>query len=631
MQNPTQRTSLRVMLAKRQGQGFSEADVREILRQVLPQLVILHNQGQAHGAISLDTLVQKDGQIAIAPAPKLQLATQLSISQDIYDLGVAMIELLTAKASNLLRNSDSSCNWENDCVVTDRLVEVINRMVGNHAQIRFASADEALSALSFSVHQPLVPPLTPSSSQSAIASEAQPIKSRPRKPKLATWQRFLLIAILALIITMVSVWVWNLLFPQPILININVPSGTKTKPWENAQLIGTISGHSKAVESVAISADGEFIVSGSSDETIKIWNLATRQLLHSLSGDSEVYSIAISPDGQTLVSGGREQTIIWNLTTGERRYSLESYGAVSVAISPNNQTFVNDNHIWNLRTGKFICTLSEKSECDKSSIPEVLVIESTGDVFDSSGNKFAIKQCWGVVDTYMRLVGANGEIRNHAGEILTNPSNQGYHRCVEYNQRIYLIDTIPKLSYSSVSNGARIFGSYTVGGGDSDSLSDVVISLDGEILASDGNKTIKIWNLRKGQITRTISDSKPITALAISPDGQMIASGYQDTTIKIWNSRTGELLGTLGSGVIGIFTSVVSDSRNDVSCIAFNPDGQTIASGSRDNTIKIWNLRTSKVIRTLEGHSEDVNALAFSSDGLTLVSSSDDGTIKVWQ
>jgi serine/threonine protein kinase len=109
-----------------------------------------------------------------------------------------------------------------------------------------------------------------------------------------------------------------------------------------------------------------------------------------------------------------------------------------------------------------------------------------------------------------------------------------------------------------------------------------------------------------------------VVAVAISPDGKTLASGSFDNTIKIWNLQTGELTSTL-TGHTGWVVSV-----------AISPDGKTLVSGSFDNTIKIWNLQTPELTSTLTGHTDKVRSVPISPDGKTLVSGSDDKTIKIW-
>jgi WD40 repeat protein len=97
-----------------------------------------------------------------------------------------------------------------------------------------------------------------------------------------------------------------------------------------------------------------------------------------------------------------------------------------------------------------------------------------------------------------------------------------------------------------------------------------------------------------------------------------LASASADNTIKLWNLQSQKLIATLAGH---------SDSVNSV---AFSPDGLTLASASRDNTIKLWNLQSQKPIATLADHSQEVNSVAFSPDGKTLASASDDDTIILW-
>ncbi|MBC6473611.1 MAG: hypothetical protein GDA48_12975 [Hormoscilla sp. GM102CHS1] len=99
-----------------------------------------------------------------------------------------------------------------------------------------------------------------------------------------------------------------------------------------------------------------------------------------------------------------------------------------------------------------------------------------------------------------------------------------------------------------------------------------------------------------------------VYSVAISPDGQLLASGSYDKTIKIWNLGSGRLLRTL------------TGHSDWVKSVAISPDGQLLASGSWDDTIKIWNLGSGRLLRTLTGHSDWVRSVAFSPDGQTIVS-----------
>ena len=151
------------------------------------------------------------------------------------------------------------------------------------------------------------------------------------------------------------------------------------------------------------------------------------------------------------------------------------------------------------------------------------------------------------------------------------------------------------------------------------SVLSVAISPDGNTIASNSDRAIKVWNLAtKEEIYTLKGHSNKVNVLAISPDGQTLVSGSEDKTVKVWNLTTGKQIRTLKGH---------SDS---VHALAITSDGKTLVDGSDDNTIKVWNLDTGRIIRTLSGHSFWVRSVAISPDGRLLASGSFDNTIKLW-
>ncbi|MEH2024495.1 serine/threonine-protein kinase [Nostoc sp.] len=156
--------------------------------------------------------------------------------------------------------------------------------------------------------------------------------------------------------------------------------------------------------------------------------------------------------------------------------------------------------------------------------------------------------------------------------------------------------------------------------GHQSSVLSVAISPDGQTIASSGDdRTIKLWNLATGkQISSLNGHFQQVNVVVISPDGKLLVSASDDNTIKIWNLATRKQIRTL----IGH-----SDS---VHALAISADSQTLVTGSDDNTIKIWDLATGEQIRTLAGHTFWVRSVAISPDGVILASGSFDKTIKIW-
>ena len=173
----------------------------------------------------------------------------------------------------------------------------------------------------------------------------------------------------------------------------------------------------------------------------------------------------------------------------------------------------------------------------------------------------------------------------------------------------------------------------------------VIFSPDGKTLASCSHDSlIQLWDVQNvefeqpsptnlpanlaeanssshslGTCLKTLrGHSSRIWAIAFSPDGQLLASGSADHTIRLWNAHNGTCL------------TVLQGHTSGVTSVSFSPNGQILASASEDSSIELWSVHHRTQLTTLQGHNSWVWAVAFSPDGQTLASGSRDRTIRLW-
>ncbi len=121
-----------------------------------------------------------------------------------------------------------------------------------------------------------------------------------------------------------------------------------------------------------------------------------------------------------------------------------------------------------------------------------------------------------------------------------------------------------------------------------------------------------------GGIFTLYGHNEEVSSVAFSPDGTRIVTGSGDKTAKVWDARSGSPLLEL------------KGHSGGVSSVAFSPDGKRIVTGSGDKTAKVWDAQTGSLLLDLQGHSDGVSSAAFSPDGTRIVTGSGDNTAKVW-
>ena len=151
----------------------------------------------------------------------------------------------------------------------------------------------------------------------------------------------------------------------------------------------------------------------------------------------------------------------------------------------------------------------------------------------------------------------------------------------------------------------------------------MAVSPDGKLLATaDSHSMIRLWRVADGQQLLSWNGQCPgwTRALAFSPDGKTLISGSDDKAVKLWDVSTGQCRQTLyGHGHTGWILYV-----------AYSPQGESVASCSEDATVKLWDVSTGQCRQTFQGHTSWVSYVAFSPDGQMLASCSVDKTIKLW-
>ncbi len=364
------------------------------------------------------------------------------------------------------------------------------------------------------------------------------------------------------------------------------------------------------VWSMVFSPDGKTAasVSVSDDDTIILWDMVSGQPLgQPLTGHTmRVLSLAFSPDGKILASGSQDNTIIlWDVATRRPLGQPLTAGTVlNVAFSHDGKTLASAASVngtitlWDVATRQ---PLSRLLTADRSILWSVAF--SQDDKTLASGHGNGIINLWDVATGQpigQPLIGHSDAVRSVAfspdGKTLASGSD---------DQTIILWN---------VSTGRRIGQPLS---GHTNDVTNVVFSRDGETLASSSGRTIILWNVGTGQpfgqLLTKYKDS--VLSVAFSPDSKTLAASSNDSTIILWDVRTRQPLG-----------QPLTELTYLVEGVAFSPDGTTLASGNRDGTIILWDVKTRQLLgQPLTGH-----VMAFSPNGKTLASGHGDGTIILW-
>jgi WD40 repeat protein len=414
----------------------------------------------------------------------------------------------------------------------------------------------------------------------------------------------------------------------------------------NAQKTLTINtGHYSGIQTVAYSHDGKYIISGSDDNNIKVWDAKTGREIRTLEGHKEyVNCVAFSPDGKYIASGANENIFkLWDPLTGKQigRFCGHSSYVKSIAFSPDGKYLVSGSwdkvvYLWEVEGQKYLKSFNGHSKYINGVAfsHDGRFIVSGGDdqkliIWDVESGK-AIKTFKGqsavcvAFSPYGEYVACGGwgkkvEIWNIDTGLKTETAigHTSYVKTIAFspdNKYIVSSDGL-KINLWDIRTGKKIrtFSGHTKG------VNCVCFNPEGnKIISAGGDRTIRIWEVQNGLNIQSLMGNTGATGTIMSPDEKYIASGGRDFNIKLWSTQNKQ------------HNKIFKGHTDKITNVVFSSDSKYILSGSWDKKIKLWDVKTKKNIKTFTGHTGIVYCATFSPDGKHIASGSLDKTIKIW-
>ena len=470
----------------------------------------------------------------------------------------------------------------------------------------------------------------------------------------------------------------------------------------SGRLLRVFKGSARAVNSVSLSADGRYALSGNSDKTLTLWDVSNGDYLRTFEQHtSHVLAVVLRADGVYALSGSRDHTVkLWEVSSGRclRTFEGHTESVNSVSLSADGRyalsgsgayTGSKDNtlKLWEVSSGRCLRTFEGHTE----SVNSVSLSADGRYVLSGSGAYTGSK------DNTLKLweVSSGRCLRTFEGHTESvNSARLSGDRCFAVSGSS---DGTIKLWEVVSGHCLRTLNGHTSG------VQSVFLSAGGRYALSGGSDwTLKLWDVSSGCCLRTFEGhTAGVTSVVLSPGARQALSGSDDGTLMLWNTGNGaarkspwEMSGILGTEAAAAVESQFQeqldasrldleqgDSRNAaealrraralpgcqwhpealrawrglyvllpkraftagweertleghaeaVSSVFLSRDGRYALSGSRDQTLKLWDVASGRCLRTLEGHTRAIGSVALSGDACYALSGSNDCTLRLWE
>jgi WD40 repeat protein len=370
-----------------------------------------------------------------------------------------------------------------------------------------------------------------------------------------------------------------------------------------AKEIRALAGPQAAVTSVALNANNALIAAGSLDRHAYLWNAADgKPAGQMLAHEAGVTGIAFHPQAPQLATAGGDGLVrFWAVPAQPARTIAHPDGVLVAAMSADGKKLYTGSADKMVRVWDAVKPAMERQFTGHAGAVSALAVSANGQ-FLISGGADATLRIWNQATGKESdvIIAHNGPVTSLA---LNPPGNQIVSTSLDGTVKLWQLPVAPPKAFIHA-----------------DQVTTLVVTADGaKVLTGSGDKLVRLWNLASGAKEREFvgGPTLPISALALSANGAVIAAASLDKTLTLWNAADAKVLHKVSLPVAA-------------QAVAFSPDNLHVAAGLSDGTIKLVKIADGKEAKSLAGHKGAVTGLAFVAKGDFLYSASADKTVQTW-
>ena len=390
------------------------------------------------------------------------------------------------------------------------------------------------------------------------------------------------------------------------------------------------SGHTWWIWDAKFSPKGDKIVTASQDGTAIVWDAETAKAGPPFTGhEGAVYSVAFSADGFTIATGGYDKRVLLWKPEDVRPYDFRKLASNEGSVRQQPKFRPLDGHTGPVRSvefsrdGRHIISGSQDNTVKLWSTESAQVVKSfrghdgavrvaafaeSDQVVLSASHDNRIKK-WSIGQYEEIRVLQGVVLEGHLDAILAAGFSPDGKQIVTASR-----DHTARTWDSTTGQMLKVFSE-----GHSFLASNAVFFPNGKRFATAAvDNTVRIWDADSGTQFAMLEHTGRAAALAISADGKWLLTGSDDKSAKVWNTQTGALAFAL------------TGHRNEVSAVAFSPNGLLAVSGDSRGRVSLWDLKTQKLLHELEGHARVRITGAVFIDDKRVLTACADNTVAQW-